>query len=101
MASKKNPGAGGQNRTGFARIFSLNTLLDVQLVADAILLLVVFNNLRRPHLCFIGVSPKLSQGSPLAQQIPALVQLDLYLRQAVTVTIRELRLRIKTLLFFD
>ena len=43
------------------------------------LLLVVFYDLRRAHLCLVWVTPKLSQGPTLTQQIPALVEFDLYL----------------------
>jgi len=44
------------------------------------LLFVVFDVPRRAHLCLVWVAPKLSRGSTLAQQIPTLVQFDLYLR---------------------
>jgi len=60
------------------------------------LLLVVFNDLRRAHLCLIWATPKLSQGPALTQQVPTLVQFHLYLHQAVTVIIRECRLGITT-----
>src|SRR6266446_5567943 len=65
------------------------------------LLLVVFDDLRRAHLCLVWVTPKLSQGSTLTQQIPALVEFDVYLRQAVTVVIREFTLCIEPFLLLD
>ncbi len=53
---------------------------ELSAAVDQGLLLVVFNDLWRAHLCLIWVAPKLSQSSALAQQIPTLVQFDLYLR---------------------
>jgi hypothetical protein len=44
------------------------------------LLFVIFDDLRRTPLGLVWITPKLSQGSTLAQQIPTLVQFDLYLR---------------------
>src|SRR4249920_4023999 len=46
-----------------------------------ILLLVVLDDLGRPHASLGGIAPGVAKGLALAQQVPALIQLDLDLLQ--------------------
>jgi len=52
-----------------------------------LLLFVVFHDLGRPHARLGGIVTKLPERSTLAQQIPALIELDLDLIQALTVDV--------------
>jgi hypothetical protein len=48
-------------------------------------LFVILDDLRRPHLRFVRVQPDVAQGAALAQQIPALIELDPDLRQPLPI----------------
>src|ERR1700747_2801593 len=50
-------------------------------------LLVVLNNLRRPHMRLIWITSDLPQRLALPQQVPALIQLDINFRQPRTIGI--------------
>jgi hypothetical protein len=63
-------------------------------------LFVIFHNLARPDFRFVRVFTKLAQGSPLAQKIPALIQLDFEVSQALLITVLQFRLSVQVLFFF-
>ena len=65
------------------------------------LLLVILDNLCWTHFGLIGVFAELAQGAALAQEIPALVQLDLYLGETRLVVIGEAALCVEELFFLD
>ena len=52
-----------------------NGLPGYRTVADIVtLLLIIFDDLRRTNLRFVGVTPDIAKGTSLAQEVPALIQ---------------------------
>jgi len=49
------------------------------------LLLIILDDLRRANLRFVWVIPNVAQGTSLAQEVPALIQFDLDLREPLTI----------------
>jgi hypothetical protein len=49
------------------------------------LLLIILDDCRRPNLCFVRVNPDVAKGTALAQEVPALIQLDLDLLDPLTI----------------
>ena len=64
-------------------------------------LLVVLNNVCVPNLSVFRITPNVSQGSALAQEVPALIQFDLDLREPLTIGLGKFPLLIQSLFFFD
>ena len=64
-------------------------------------LLVVLDDSGRPDARLRGVVTELPERPTLAQQIPALIELDLELIQSLTVGVRELPLLEEPVLFLD
>src|SRR5437867_12060251 len=63
--------------------------------------LVILHDVRRTHLCPLRVLPKFAPGTALTQEVPALIQLHLYLCQPRTVSLRDRSLVVKLVLFGD
>ena len=63
------------------------------------LLLVSFDDLRRPDMCLIRVAPCFAEGAPLAQEVPALIQFNIHCLQPFTVRITQSTFPVKAMLF--
>ncbi len=49
------------------------------------LLLIILDDLRRANFRFVRIKPDVAKGTSLAQEVPALVQFDLDLREPLTI----------------
>ena len=56
------------------------------LAADESLLLIILDDLRRANFRFVRIKPDVAKGTSLAQEIPALIQFDLDLREPLTIS---------------
>ncbi len=56
------------------------------LAADKSLLLIILDDLRRANFRFVRIKPYVAKGTSLAQEIPALIQFDLDLRESLTIS---------------
>ena len=56
------------------------------LADDESLLLIILDDLRRANFRFVRVKPDVAEGTSLAQEVPALIQLDLDLREPLTIS---------------
>jgi hypothetical protein len=66
--------------------------------AGRVLLLVSLDDRRRTHLGLVRILAKLAPCVPLAQKIPALIELDLDLLEPHLIVIRQLALPVQVLL---
>jgi hypothetical protein len=57
--------------------------------------------LRRTHFRFVRIKPNIAQGAPLAQKVPALIQLYLDVREALPIGFEERLLLIQPVLLCD
>jgi hypothetical protein len=64
-------------------------------------LFVILHDLGGPHLRFVRVEPDVAQGAALAQQIPALVELDPDLRQPLPIGFEVARPLVQSVLLVD
>ncbi len=55
------------------------------LADDASLLLIILDDLRRANFRIVRVKPDVAKGTALAQEVPALIQFDLDLREPFTI----------------
>jgi len=69
--------------------------------ADESLLLIILDDLRRTHFCFVRIKPNIAQGTPLAQEVPALIQLHLDVREALPIGFGECPLLVQPMLLCD
>jgi hypothetical protein len=53
------------------------------------LLLIIFDDFRRANFRFVRIKPEVAKGTSLAQEVPALVQLDLDFLEPTTIGLRE------------
>jgi hypothetical protein len=65
------------------------------------LLLIILDDLRRANLRVLRVKPDIAKGTSLAQEIPALIQFDLDLREPFTIGVRELPLVVQSVFLCD
>src|SRR5580704_12359006 len=65
---------------------------------DMVLALVVLDDLRGAHLGLVGIAAVLGERPALAQQVPAAIELDVDLGQALAFGIRYLALGVELLL---
>ncbi len=65
------------------------------------LLLIILDDLRRANLRVRRVKPDIAKGTSLAQEIPALIQFDLDLREPPTIGVRELPLVVQSVFLCD
>src|SRR5262249_25650475 len=76
---------------------------DLPLIAPSFLsralLLVIFDRACRAYLCLVLVFSKFPQGAALSQQVPALIQFDLYFPQAAFIIVTQLALCVQTFFF--
>ena len=55
------------------------------LADDESLLLIILDDLRRANFRFVRIKPDVAKGTSLAQEVPALIQFDLDLREPLTI----------------
>jgi hypothetical protein len=65
------------------------------------LLLIILDDLRRANLRVVWVKPDITKGTSLAQEVPALVQFDLDLREPPTIGLGKFPLLMQSLLLCD
>ena len=53
---------------------------------DESLLLIILDDLRRTNFRFVRIKPDDAKGTSLAQEVPALIQFDLDLREPLTIS---------------
>lgn len=56
------------------------------LADGASLLFIILDNLRRANFRIVRVKPDVAKGTALAQEVPALIQFDLDLREPLTIS---------------
>jgi len=79
-----------------------NGLPGYRTVADIVtLLLIIFDDLRRTNLRFVGVTPDIAKGTSLAQEVPALIQFDLDLREPLTIGLGKFSMLVQSLFLCD
>jgi len=71
------------------------------LVDEESLLLVILDDLRRANLRVLRVEPDIAKGTSLAQEIPALIQFDLDLREPLTIALGKLPLVVQSVFLCD
>jgi hypothetical protein len=60
------------------------------------LLLIILDDLRRANFRFVRIKPDVAKGTSLAQEVPALIQFDLDLREPFTIGLVECRLLVQS-----
>jgi hypothetical protein len=65
------------------------------------LLLIIFDDFRRANFRFVRIKPEVAKGTSLAQEVPALVQLDLDFLEPTTIGLRESPLQVQSVFLFD
>ena len=65
------------------------------------LLLIILDDLRRANLRVLRVKPDIAKGTSLAQEIPALIQFDLDLREPLAIGVREIPLVVQSVFLCD
>ena len=65
------------------------------------LLLIILDDLRRANLRVLRVEPDIAKGTSLAQEIPALIQFDLDLREPLTIALGKLPLVVQSVFLCD
>ena len=65
------------------------------------LLLIILDDLRRANLCVVRVEPDIAKGTSLAQEVPALIQFDLDLREPLTIGLGKFPLLVQSLFLCD
>ena len=71
------------------------------LADDESLLLIILDDLRRANLRFVRVKPDVAKGTPLAQEVPALIQFDLDFREPLTIGFGVCPLLVQSVLLCD
>ena len=65
------------------------------------LLLIILDDLRRANLRVVRVEPDITKGTSLAQEVPALIQFDLDLREPLTIGLVKFPLVMQSVLLCD
>ena len=65
------------------------------------LLLIILDDLRRANLRVLRVKPDIAKGTSLAQEVPALIQFDLDLREPLTIALGKLPLVVQSVFLCD
>jgi hypothetical protein len=71
------------------------------LADDQTLLLIILDDLRRANLRFVRIKPTVAKGTALAQEVPALIQFDLDLREPLTISWRVCPLLVQSVFLCD
>ena len=64
---------------------AVRLLSDPPLTSAQSLLLIILDNLRRANFRFVRVKPDVAEGTSLAQEVPALIQFNLDLREPLPI----------------
>jgi hypothetical protein len=64
---------------------AVRLLPDPPLTSAQSLLLIILDNLRRANFRFVLVKPDVAEGTSLAQEVPALIQFNLDLREPLPI----------------
>lgn len=62
-------------------------------------LLIVFDDIRWANLGLVWILARIAQTLPLPEEVPALIQLDFHLMQALHFFVAEIPFRVEALLF--
>ena len=65
------------------------------------LLLIILDDLRRANFRFVRIKPDVTKGTSLAQEVPALIQFDLDLREPLTIGFGEHPLLVQSVFLCD
>jgi hypothetical protein len=65
------------------------------------LLLIILDDLRRTNLRILGVEPDIAKGTSLAQEVPALIQFDLDLREPLAIGLGKFPLVVQSVFLCD
>jgi len=84
------------SRRAAGHVFRLCALAD-----EESLLLIILDNLGRANLRVVRVEPDIAKGTPLAQEVPALIQFDLDLAEPLTIGLGKFPLLVQPLLLLD
>ena len=68
---------------------------------DESLLLIILDDLRRANFRFVRIKPDVAKGTPLAQEVPALIQFDLDVREPLTIGFGEHPLLVQSMFLCD
>ena len=71
------------------------------LADQASLLLIILNDLRRANCRVVRVEPDITKGTSLAQEVPALIQFNLDLREPLTIGLGKFPLLVQSLFLSD
>ena len=71
------------------------------LVDEESLLLIILDHLRRANLCIVRVEPDIAKGTSLAQEVPALIQFDLDLREPLPIGLGKFPLLVQSVFLCD
>src|ERR1700675_1361306 len=65
------------------------------------LLLIILDDLRRANFRFVRIKPDVAKGTSLAQEVPALIQFDLDLREPLTISFGVCPLLVQSVFLCD
>jgi hypothetical protein len=71
------------------------------LAGEKSLLLIILDDLRRANLRVVRVKPDITKGTSLAQEVPALIQFDLDLREPLTIGLGKFPLVVQSVFLCD
>jgi hypothetical protein len=91
-----NRASGALSRRVAGQILRLWALAD-----EESLLLIILDDLRRANLRVVRVKPDITKGTSLAQEVPALIQFDLDLREPLTIGLGKFPLVVQSVLLCD
>ena len=66
-------------------------------VDEEFLLLIILDDLRRANFCVVRVKPDIAKGTSLAQEVPALIQFDLNVREPLPIGLGKFPLLVQSL----
>jgi len=88
--------SGTMSRRVAGQIVSLCAIAD-----EESLLLIILDDLRRANLRVLRVEPDIAKGTSLAQEVPALIQFDLDLREPLTIGLGKFSMLVQSLFLCD
>jgi hypothetical protein len=68
---------------------------------DPPLLLIVLDNLRRANFRFVRIEPEVAKSTSLAQEVPALIQLNLHFLEPSKVGLGKFPLQVQSVFLFN
>ncbi len=79
----------------------MRLLPDPPLTSAQSLLLIILDNLRRANFRFVRVKPDVAESTSLAQEVPALIQFNLDLREPLPIGFGVCPLLVQSVLLYD